>query len=188
MPESKQQLTRDDLVVYVTHSQHRWEKHGEDDVLAIDIQCKVNDQEDWVPLLADLLGWTEKQVEAFCQLATASFGAKEYAWSGEFVRHRVDFMTIIGGDERTVHTTIWEGKINKFRSTFKDAEMSFRVQGTIPDEEVAGIFIGLEHNLVSLRISPLQGDMFGTGPQQHESPDPESPDPEDPDGEEESED
>lgn len=161
MSENRQMLERDDLVCYLTHSQHRWEKHGDDDVLAIDIQCKVNDQEDWVPILCDLLGWNAKQVEAFAQLTTAAYGSREYPWEGGFERHRVEFLSVIGGEDRVRHAVIWEGKINKFKSVFKDAEMSFRVQGTIESEEVAAQFIELERNLISLRIHPLQSDMFG---------------------------
>lgn len=186
MPESRMILDRDDLVVYLTHSQHRWEKHGDDDVLAIDIQCKMTDQDDWVPVLCDLLGWNPKQVTAYCELTTAAYGGKEFQWEGGFDRHQVRFLGVIGGEERTEYAVIWEGKINKFKSVFKDAEMTFRVQGTIPDEDVASQFIALERDLISLNISPLQMPRTQEkeeSPQQDmmtESPEPEDPEPAEP--------
>jgi hypothetical protein len=145
----------------MSHSQHRWEKHGDDDVLAVDIQVKVNDQDDWVPLICDLTGWTTEQVEAFCRLTVEAYGKKEFPWEGEFGRHRVQFF--INGAQQAV---LWEGKVNKFTSQFKDAEMSFRIQGTVEDEDYAALFIGMERNLVYLNINPLQMPEAEPSPQQ----------------------
>lgn len=186
MPESRAILDRDELVVYLTHSQHRWEKHGDEDVLAIDIQCKLTNQEDWIPVLCDLTGWSPRQVEAYCELNVAAYGAKEFPWEGGFDRHQVRFLSVIGGDNRTEYAVIWEGKINKFKSVFKDAEMTFRIQGTIESEDVASEFISLERDLIALNISPLQmpraeGKDPEPSPQQSmdmtETPEPEDPAP-----------
>ena len=149
-------FVRDSLVAYVSHSQHRWEKFGDEDELAVDVQLKLNEQSAWLPALVDLTGWTTQQIETFLPLVLDSGEKDKFAWKGEFLNHTVRFR--VSTDTLAV---LHDAKINKFTTDFKSGELTFRIQANVPNEDVVSSLVAIERQLVRLEIlGPPQAEMF----------------------------
>lgn len=143
----------DSIVCHVRGVNARKEKHGEEDVLAVDVSLRLMDAGEWDPVLADLLGIHIDSVDEWRDDNVTKFDSVRF--HSTFDEHKANFR--FGAD---LLCSLTHAKINKFVMEFEDIGVTFRIQATASGDQVGALseLIGGQVRLEV--IGPDQMDMI----------------------------
>jgi hypothetical protein len=131
--------------VHVQNVNTRKEKHGEADVLAVDVSLRLMmgaNGTEWDGLLRELLG-DESYIEAFteywCGVCSSIIFAKEHEQHRAVFQYAPDTASLV---------TLTHAKVNKYKVDCEDLGITFRVQAS----EVGGTTVGKLAELIGMTI------------------------------------
>ena len=148
---SKKGFEHDALVCHVRHVNPRIEKHGEDDVLSVDVSLRLMMAEagsEWDPVLADIAGDFAEQISELGSIVD------RLPFSAAYEEHRVNFRA-----STTLLASLSHAEVNKFALDYEDLGLTFRVQASEVDGETVGALSELIGTKVRVEITAMQGEL-----------------------------